>query len=114
LTKFKQPPRLPDDGPCGVTRVDDDHLRLSAVSCGVEGSIIVSRYNASRLYAMIGMFLEIPLSKAVGKEIILSPPDKKMDVSFGFPEQKTLGERMAQALVVSQMPDRIGDFVKVK
>ena len=104
------PPRLPEDGSCGVRRVDDEHLAINAEGAG---ELVVSRYNAARIFAMLGMFLEIPLSKTVAKAIVLTPPDKKMDVAFEFPEPKTLGERVAHALVVSAMPDRIGDFEKV-
>ena len=110
MSAFKMPPRLPEDGSCRVRRVDDEHLAISAEGAG---ELVVSRYNAARIFAMLGMFLEIPLSKAIGKAIILAPPDKKMDVAFEFPEPETLGERVTQALVVSAMPDRIGNFEKI-
>lgn len=105
MSKWTMPNRLPTDGPMGVRRVGDDYLALDFNG----HEVTVSRYNAARLYGMLGMFLEIPLSKAMGKAIKLTPPGVDLNMSVEFPEPKSLGERLAQSL----LPDKIGSFTKV-
>jgi hypothetical protein len=66
---FKQALREPDDGQVAVRRVTDDQGRERLmIVCG-EQAIECSFYNASRIFGMVALFLEIPLSKAVGKAI---------------------------------------------
>ena len=68
---FKQAPREPDDGQVAINRFTDptgrERLRIE---CG-DQVIVCSPFNASRLFGMLSVFLEIPLSKAVGKAIKL-------------------------------------------
>jgi hypothetical protein len=111
VSLWEMPPRQPDDGALSVRRLDGDRGYIE-MSHGA-GNLVLSEYNAARLYAMLGLLLGIPLPKAIGKAIILVPSDKKLDVTMGFPKPKTLGERVAQALVVQATPERIGDFEKV-
>lgn len=106
MSAWRMPERLPTDGPIGVRRAGDDYLALDFNGHEVR----VSRYNAARLYGMLGMFLEIPLPKAMGKAIKLTPPGVELNMSVEFPKPKSLGEALAQAL----LPDTMGDFVKVK
>jgi hypothetical protein len=106
VTAFKMPERLPEDGPVGVRREGDRHLCLYAEGLG---SLTVSEYNAARLFGILAMFLEIRLPKALGKAIVLTEPGVETKMELEFPEPKTLGDRLALAL----LPDRIGDFEKV-
>lgn len=66
---FKQALREPEDGAVSIHRVTDDkgHERL-LIRCG-EAAIESSFYNASRIFGMLSLMLEIPLSKAIGKAI---------------------------------------------
>ena len=68
---FKQAPRLPTDGQVAVTHLDADHLILSATTDGEDQVLRVSRHNAARLFGLLAVFLEIPLSPKVGKAIKL-------------------------------------------
>jgi len=80
---FKQALREPDDGQVAVRRVTDDQGRERLmIVCG-EGetcqTIECSLYNASRIFGMLAVMLEIPLSKAVGKAIKFGD-NTKMDI----------------------------------
>lgn len=66
---FKQAPRKPTDGPVSINRLENEDLVLNASTDGKIESLTTSPYNASRLFGMLALFLEIPLSKAVGKAI---------------------------------------------
>ena len=68
---FKQSPRTAIDGPVKVDRNVDESLTISAKHGADEQSLTVTPYNASRLYAMIGLLLGIPHHPSVGKAIKL-------------------------------------------
>jgi len=66
---FKQALREPDDGKVEVRRVTDAQGRERLlIVCG-EQAIECSPYNASRIFGMLSIFLEITLPKAVSKAI---------------------------------------------
>lgn len=64
--KFEMPKRLPDDGPITFTRLGDEHFVASVTTKGLREELHMSRYNAARLFAMIGLFLEIELPDELG------------------------------------------------
>lgn len=103
----KMPPRQPDDGPLSVKRIRDDPGYLQFTH--QVGSLVLSEYNAARLFGILAMFLEIPLPAKLGKAIILTedgqPPP---EMSLRSREPKTLGDRLALAL----LSDEIGEFRK--
>lgn len=107
MPAWKMPPRQPDDGPLRVARIRElpGYLEFNHQA----GNLILSDYNAARLFGMLAMFLEIKLPPKLAKAIVLTDPGVKMDMTLDFPEPKTLGEALAQAL----LPDTIGDFEKV-
>ena len=67
---FKQPPRLDTDGAVHVQAIDDHQkLMVSVVDDGTEHTIVMSPFNASRVFGMLAMMLGIPLPPATGKAI---------------------------------------------
>jgi hypothetical protein len=66
---FKQAEREPDDGGVWLRRIKDDQGRERIqFGCG-EQVIECSEYNAARLFGMLALTLEVPLSKEVRKAI---------------------------------------------
>lgn len=64
---LKQPDRLPDDGSVRVECSGHNH---SLVYIEVDGqNIMMSQYNAWRLFGMLALLLKIPLTRAVAKAI---------------------------------------------
>ena len=69
---FKQAERRETDGQVEITRSDDGYgLVVSVTNAGVKSDLYMSEFNASRVFGMLAMLLEIPLSKSVGKAIKL-------------------------------------------
>jgi hypothetical protein len=70
---FKQAPRTEKDGQISVSRMPNerDTLVISVTHDGVQQALTLSEHNASRIFGLLSMMLEIPLSKAVGKAIKL-------------------------------------------
>ena len=72
---YVQAKRLDTDGPMSVQRQRDDNgnegFLLSVTSNGVEQSIHMSEFNASRVFATLALLLGIQLSKTVGKAITM-------------------------------------------
>lgn len=67
---FKQAERLPDDGPIGIERLDDDRLLVYVeTSNGDRQFITVSLFNAARIFGALSVFLGINLPRAIGKAI---------------------------------------------
>lgn len=60
-----QPERLPDDPGITVEAVDDDYVSIAA---GNE-TLVVSRYNAFRLFGALSIVLQLPLPSRIGKAI---------------------------------------------
>jgi hypothetical protein len=69
---ISMPPRTPVDGRCAVSGTDDYGIALTVVHDGVEQTLVMSQYNAWRAFAMLALFLEIPLAKHVAKAIKLT------------------------------------------
>ena len=70
MGRFVQAARLPGDGTVSLRR-DGDHLEVSVTTDGVVSSVRMSEYNASRIFAFLAIFLEIPLPAQLGKAIKL-------------------------------------------
>ena len=68
---FVQAPRSDTDGPVSVKRPDDGFVVVEVTSAGKVESILMSEYNASRVFGMLAVMLGIPLSRDVGKAIKL-------------------------------------------
>lgn len=66
---FVQAKRLPGDGPVSVYRVNDERLKISSTTDGVEESITLSDYNASRVFGILALMLGIKLSNKLLKAI---------------------------------------------
>lgn len=68
---YKQPPRTPIDGPISVGRSGPD-INIHATHSGIEQSIVVTEYNAARIFASLSLILGIPLPSSVGKAIMMT------------------------------------------
>lgn len=68
---LKMPERGPGDGPVAVRRPTDGEIAIAATTDGVEGCVVMSEYNAWRVFGMLSMMLGIPLPPATGKAIKL-------------------------------------------
>ena len=68
---FVQADRQATDGAVNVRRIGDDRLMVAVVNGGAGAAIELSEFNASRIFAMLALMLEIPLPKAIGKAIKL-------------------------------------------
>lgn len=72
MSNFVQAPRGSADGAVTVSRdCPPGMLRLSAETNDEIETITLSEYNAARLFGMLSLFLNIPLSAKVGKAIKL-------------------------------------------
>lgn len=68
---WKQPECLPSDGPISVTRLSDDLLSVTVETEGVKAEVVMSEYNATRVFAALALLLKIPPIALVAKEIKL-------------------------------------------
>lgn len=104
--KLQQPARSPVDGPIAVRRIGDVII-IEAKQGGIETRVEMSEYNAWRAFGCLALMLEIPLSPQVAKAINLGDekgnPPKAV---IGYPEPKTLGERLAQSLTMDELARR--------
>lgn len=89
------PARLKDDGGVKVSRLGENYIALDATNDGKEESLVVSEYNAWRLFGLLSVMLKLPLSKAVGRSIKMGGYGPG---SMTFAPEKpleTLGDRVA-------------------
>lgn len=103
------PRRQLDDGSVGVRRLSTGYLELSTDGSGdvCSGKLVVSPYNAARLFGMLSLFLEIPLPAALASAIKLTEPGQPLNATYAFPEPKTLGERLAQGLIAKELGEAV-------
>lgn len=59
------------DGTVTVTRLGRDLLAVAVVHEGEEQRLMMSEFNARRVFGMLSLMLELPLSPKVGKAIKL-------------------------------------------
>jgi len=72
----QQPTREPEDGAVSVRRETIDGRERILLSCGEhQEGLELSPYNAWRIFGMLSIILELPLSKQVGKAIKLGSKD---------------------------------------
>lgn len=73
MPKLVMPERKPDDGPITVSLLGPNYDRVAISAEGPQGSsgLVISEYNAWRLFGMLSMILHIPLTKEAGKAIKL-------------------------------------------
>jgi hypothetical protein len=71
VARFVQAQRAGIDGPVSVKRPDENFVLVTVTTDGRTESILMTEHNASRVFAMLAVMLEIPLSPAVGKAIKL-------------------------------------------
>jgi hypothetical protein len=105
------PERQTDDGAVALRRVGEK-IAVHVTDGGVDQELVMGEHNAWRIFGMLAVMLQIPLSPKVGKAIVFSPPEgDRGHVSFKFevPEPKTLGERVAQHLVAKEMKAALGE-----
>lgn len=57
----KQPERSASDGPVSVTRPAANKIAICATTDGQGGELVMSEYNAWRVFAMLAVILGIPL-----------------------------------------------------
>lgn len=103
---WKMPERQPEDGEICVSRLRDGapHLRMTHAA----GNLVLSEYNAARLFGILALFLEIPLPPALGKAIKLTRPGDNLNATMGFAEPKTLGDKLAQSLLGQALEKGLG------
>src|SRR5262245_29859007 len=100
------PERAPFDGPLSVRRIGDSII-VEATQGALTARVEMSEYNAWRVFGCLALLLEIPLPPSVSKAIKLDDGSGKFSASIGFPEPKTLGQRVAQNLALSEL-ERLG------
>jgi len=66
---LKQPERLPEDGGIRIVRMPDGKLTIA--EDGNHTAVILSEFNAWRVFGMLSIMLGIPLSKKVSVAIKL-------------------------------------------
>lgn len=93
----KQPKRKPSDGPVGVKRCGEDGIAITATRYGVEGILIMSEYNAWRVFGLLALMLGVRLPKKVSETIKLG---ERLDAKVGPPKDATFGDRLAFALAM--------------
>lgn len=103
---LKMPARADFDGPISVRRIGEV-LIIEATQGALTTHVEMSEYNAWRAFGCLSLLLDIPLPPHVGKVIKLddgkgNPPK----ATLGYPEPKTLGERLAQNLIMGEMARR--------
>jgi hypothetical protein len=67
----KQPLRGPGDGPVDVCRAPKDHIAISVTTNGEQQGIVMSEYNAWRVFGLLALLLGVRLSDKVSKAIKL-------------------------------------------
>ena len=67
---MSQPERKPWDGPVEVLRVGD-YISVSATDQATKSTIMMSEYNAWRVFGMLAVILGVPLPKYIAKAIKL-------------------------------------------
>jgi hypothetical protein len=103
---MKMPARLPDDGLVRVSRLGDDFIALDSTHAGKEESLVVSEYNAWRIFGLLSVMLHLPLSKAVNKAIQMGGYGPgSMTFSRPLPPNPTLGDRVAANLAHEKTVD---------
>lgn len=93
-----QPPRGEKDGPVGVRRLEDETLAISATYDGTERSIVVSEYNAWRIFGTLAMFLGVKLPKKLAESIKLG----EVSGSVEFPHDGTIGGMVASSMAAER------------
>ncbi len=72
MSRLVMPARKPVDGPAGIDRGDGDgEIGITVEHGGQPQRIVMSEYNAWRVFGMLSVFLHIPLPSATGKAIKL-------------------------------------------
>jgi hypothetical protein len=95
----KQPPRSPGDGSIGLVRVPGG-LRITCTQDGVEHELYASWFNAWRIFGCLAMFFDVILPKRVSKSITINTEGEGGSMTFGPPENATLGEKLAFNLMM--------------
>lgn len=101
--KLQMPARAELDGPIRVQRIGES-LIVEATQGGMTTRVEMSEYNAWRTFGCLALLLEIPLPPHISKAIKLSDGNGKPPKAIiGYPEPKTLGERVAQNLTTAEL-----------
>lgn len=104
--KLEMPARQSFDGPCAVRRIGEV-LIVESTQNGQTTHCEMSEYNAWRIFGCLSLFLGIPLPPHVRKVIDLGDEKgKPPKATIGYPEPKTLGERLAQNLTMNELVRR--------
>lgn len=105
-TKVQMPARDELDGPLSVRRIGEV-LVIEATQGALTTHVEMSEYNAWRAFGCLALLLEIPLPPHVAKAIKLGGPNgEPPKASIGYRAPKTLGERVAQNLMMSRLRAR--------
>lgn len=106
MKRLQQPARQSFDGPCAVRRIGEVII-VESTQNGMTTRVEMSEYNAWRVFGCLALMLEIPLSPSVSKALNLGDEKgKPPKATLGFPEPKTLGERLAQRLTMRELERR--------
>jgi hypothetical protein len=68
MSEIQQPPREPCDGQVSVNRHKDE-LCISVTHNGQDQGLVMSEYNAWRVFGMLAMLLGVSLPKKIAKAI---------------------------------------------
>lgn len=99
MTVPKMPARRPEDGAVKVTRLDGDFIALDSTWDGKAESLVVSEYNAWRLFGLLSLILGLHLPKKVSAAIKLGGYGPgSMTMRTPLPPNACLGDRVAAAL----------------
>ena len=94
----------------GVRRLDGDFIALDSTYDGKAESLVVSEFNAWRIFGAMSLILGIPLSKAAGKAIKFdgaSGEPATMRFSRNLPPDAPLGQRLAAHLVDEKVVEKL-------
>jgi hypothetical protein len=69
MKKWTMAERQPGDGAVSASRPVPDKLAVTVTTDGKMQSLVMSEYNAARLFGMLALMLEIPLPRAVAKSV---------------------------------------------
>jgi hypothetical protein len=96
--KLQMPARDEFDGPISVRRIGEI-LIIQATQGALTTHVEMSEYNAWRAFGCLALLLGVPLPPHIAKAIKLGPTK----ANIGYPEPKTLGERVAQNLTMAAL-----------
>lgn len=69
MSEFKQAERHPGDGPMYVGKEGGEHVRIECTTDGKPQTMLLSAFNAARVFGGLALALGIPLPSSIGEAI---------------------------------------------